>query len=154
MRAGHPPMPARQFSAAGGDWAAFQRCFLSHREMAGWTEEEVLRALPASLDVDALSALITIPQEDRSTLQRALQQMADICGPPSDTQHRYAAWKKDAAEMSPPGPSTLAAPVNERSPAGPDVPQAGPVSADPPPNPADSYDGPATRTHSKTPRFS
>ncbi|XP_061403453.1 uncharacterized protein LOC133339342 isoform X2 [Lethenteron reissneri] len=62
--------------------------------MAGWMEEEVLRALPAALDDDALAALITIPREDRSLLQRTLQQMADIYGLPSNTRHWFAARRK------------------------------------------------------------
>ncbi|CAN0416240.1 unnamed protein product [Lampetra fluviatilis] len=61
-------------------------------------EEEVLRALPAALDDDALAALITIPREDRSLLQRTLQQMADIYGPPSNTRHRFAARRKGVSE--------------------------------------------------------
>ncbi|CAN0412457.1 unnamed protein product [Lampetra fluviatilis] len=51
--------------------------------MAGWSEVEALRALPAALDDDALAALITIPRGDRSTLQQALLRMQAIYGPPA-----------------------------------------------------------------------
>ncbi|CAM9385324.1 unnamed protein product [Lampetra planeri] len=80
---GHMQHP--EFSVAGGDWAAFQRRFISHRMMAGWTEERALRALLAAFDDDAIAAVITIPRADRTTLQQALQRMAEIYGPPSET---------------------------------------------------------------------
>ncbi|CAN0286337.1 unnamed protein product [Lampetra fluviatilis] len=86
--------PRQEFSAAGGDWAAFQRRFLTHQEMAGWTEEEALRALVAAEDDDALTALVTIPWAVRSTLHLVLQCLSEIYGPPSDIRHRFAARRK------------------------------------------------------------
>ncbi|CAN0416856.1 unnamed protein product [Lampetra fluviatilis] len=61
-------------------------------------EAEALRALPAALDDDALPALITIPQLDRSTLQQALRHMQVIYGPPSDSRHRFANRRRGESE--------------------------------------------------------
>ncbi|CAN0435762.1 unnamed protein product [Lampetra fluviatilis] len=83
----------REFSAAGGDWATFQWRFLMNCEMFGWTEAEELWARPAALDDNALAALVTIPPADWATLHQAMQQMAVICGPLSNTHHRFAAWR-------------------------------------------------------------
>ncbi|CAN0287372.1 unnamed protein product [Lampetra planeri] len=95
----HQRLPAlKGFSTAGGDWAAFQHRFMSHREMVGWLEAEALRALPAALDDNALAALITIPQADRSTLQQALGQMQVIYGPQSDSRHRFNNRRKGESE--------------------------------------------------------
>ncbi|CAM9817450.1 unnamed protein product [Lampetra planeri] len=79
----------REFSSTGGDWAAFQRRFLSHQEMVGWSDAQALRALPATLDDDSLAALISIPKRQRATLQAALQRLSDVYGPPSATRHQF-----------------------------------------------------------------
>ncbi|CAN0413778.1 unnamed protein product [Lampetra fluviatilis] len=52
--------------------------------MSGWTDEEVLRAIPETLDNDALATLITTPKSARATLKSALQLLATVYGPPSD----------------------------------------------------------------------
>ncbi|CAN0173911.1 unnamed protein product [Lampetra planeri] len=88
----------KEFSAAGGDWATFQHRFLAHQEMAGSSEAEALRALPAALDDDALAPLITAPKAERSTLQQVLRHMSTIYGPPSDIRHRFADRRKGEAE--------------------------------------------------------
>ncbi|XP_075919984.1 uncharacterized protein LOC142922927 [Petromyzon marinus] len=79
----------REFTSEGGDWAAFQRRFLSHQEMVGWSDAQALRALPATLDDDALASLLTIPRQQRATLQSALRRMSDVYGPPSDVRSRF-----------------------------------------------------------------
>ncbi|CAN0253784.1 unnamed protein product [Lampetra planeri] len=66
----------KEFSAARGDWVAFKRQFQTNCDLAGWTEAEVMRALPAALD-DTLAAFLTIPPSERATLQ-AFAQMAAI----------------------------------------------------------------------------
>ncbi|CAM9572554.1 unnamed protein product [Lampetra planeri] len=73
----------REFSSTGGDWAAFERRFLSHQEMVGWSDAQALRALPATLDDDSLAALISIPKRQRATL---LWRLSDVYGPPSATR--------------------------------------------------------------------
>ncbi|CAN0119854.1 unnamed protein product [Lampetra fluviatilis] len=84
--------------ARGGDLAAFARRFVSNCEMAGWTVDVALRALPSTLDDVALATFLTIPQKDRSTLQQALDQMALVYGPPSETRHRFTSRKREADE--------------------------------------------------------
>ncbi|CAM9707798.1 unnamed protein product [Lampetra fluviatilis] len=83
-------LPALQeFVSSGGDWGGFQRRFLAHQEMAGWTDNEALRALPAMLDSDALGTLTAAPRSARSTLQSALQVLATVYGPPSDCRQLF-----------------------------------------------------------------
>ncbi|CAN0199371.1 unnamed protein product [Lampetra planeri] len=60
----------KAFCTAGGDLTAFERRFFSNCDMAGWTEEEGLCALPAILDDDSLAAFITIPRGDHATFQQ------------------------------------------------------------------------------------
>ncbi|CAN0251104.1 unnamed protein product [Lampetra planeri] len=88
----------REFSATGGDWAAFQRHFLINCETAGWTEDEVLRVLSAALNNDALAALVTILPADHTTLHQATQQMVATYGLPFNTHHRFAAWSRGDTE--------------------------------------------------------
>ncbi|CAM9804630.1 unnamed protein product [Lampetra planeri] len=78
-------LPVLMAFQAEGDWGAFQRRFLAHQEMSGWTDAEALRALPATLNDDALATLMATPRSDRSTLHAALQLMARVYGPPSAT---------------------------------------------------------------------
>ncbi|CAM9528892.1 unnamed protein product [Lampetra planeri] len=68
----------REFVAAGGDWTAFQRRFAATRARAGLSDEEALRALPTTLDDDALVAFDSIPPADRATLPQAYTQLAAI----------------------------------------------------------------------------
>ncbi|CAN0119718.1 unnamed protein product [Lampetra fluviatilis] len=75
----------KAFCTAGGDLTAFEQRFFSNCDMAGWTEEEGLCALPAILDDDSLAAFITIPRGDHATFQQVLKHMAAIYRPPSDT---------------------------------------------------------------------
>ncbi|XP_075926286.1 uncharacterized protein LOC142929264 [Petromyzon marinus] len=79
----------KEFVSDGGDWGAFQRRFLAHQEMAGWTDNEALSALPAMLDDDALATLITAPRSTRSTLQSALQVLTIVYGPSSDCRKLF-----------------------------------------------------------------
>ncbi|CAN0179594.1 unnamed protein product [Lampetra fluviatilis] len=88
----------REFSATGGDWAAFQRHFLINCETAGWTEDEVLRVLSAALNNDALAALVTILPADHTTLHQAMQQMVATYGLPFNTHHRFAARSRGDTE--------------------------------------------------------
>ncbi|CAN0391947.1 unnamed protein product [Lampetra fluviatilis] len=55
---------------------AFARRFVANVEMAGWTADVALQALPSTLDDSALATFFIIPRKDRSTLQKALDRMA------------------------------------------------------------------------------
>ncbi|XP_075925949.1 uncharacterized protein LOC142929173 [Petromyzon marinus] len=57
--------------------------------MVGWSDAQALRALPVTLDDDALASLLTIPRHKRVTLQLALRRMSDVYGPPSDVHSRF-----------------------------------------------------------------
>ncbi|CAN0401107.1 unnamed protein product [Lampetra fluviatilis] len=57
----------KEFVAMGGIWEAFRRCFAATCDLAGWTEEEVLWALPTAFDDDALAAFDAIPSDEKST---------------------------------------------------------------------------------------
>nr|XP_032809957.1 uncharacterized protein LOC116942319 isoform X1 [Petromyzon marinus]XP_032809968.1 uncharacterized protein LOC116942319 isoform X1 [Petromyzon marinus]XP_032809977.1 uncharacterized protein LOC116942319 isoform X1 [Petromyzon marinus] len=87
------------FTADAGDWGAFQRRFLAYQEMSGWSDDEALRALPATMDDDALATLVSAPRSRRSTLQAALQLMATVYWPPSVSRHHFHEWRKGAKEM-------------------------------------------------------
>ncbi|CAM9746768.1 unnamed protein product [Lampetra fluviatilis] len=73
--------------------AVFHRRFTVTCTMAGWTDSEALRALPTTLDDDALAAFFAIPTEDRTMLQESLTQLAGIFDPPSNMHHRFAAHR-------------------------------------------------------------
>ncbi|CAM9616292.1 unnamed protein product [Lampetra fluviatilis] len=88
------------FKADGGDWGAFQRRFLAHQEMSGWSDTTALRALPAMLDDDALAAFTSAARSSRSTLQAALHLMAKVFGPPSTCRHQFYDRRKVAGEMT------------------------------------------------------
>ncbi|CAM9403418.1 unnamed protein product [Lampetra fluviatilis] len=88
----------REFMVAGGDWVAFQRHFLAHQEMVGWSDAEVLLVLPAALDDHALAALITILKPERATMHLALRRMSKVYGPPSDINHHFAVRRWTSAE--------------------------------------------------------
>ncbi|CAM9483495.1 unnamed protein product [Lampetra planeri] len=57
--------PLKEFVGEDVDWGGFQRRFIAHQEMAQWTDDEALRALPAMLDSDALA---TLPRRRERTL--------------------------------------------------------------------------------------
>ncbi|XP_078721350.1 uncharacterized protein LOC144937779 [Lampetra fluviatilis] len=88
------------FKADGGDWGAFQRRFLAHQEMSGWSDTTALRALPAMLDDDALAAFTSAPRSSRSTLQAALHLMAKVFGPPSTCRHQFYERRKMVGETT------------------------------------------------------
>ncbi|CAN0256575.1 unnamed protein product [Lampetra fluviatilis] len=88
------------FKADGGDWGAFQRRFLAHQEMSGWSDTTALRALPAMLDDDALAAFTSAARSSRSTLQAALHLMAKVFGPPSTCRHQFYDRRKVAGETT------------------------------------------------------
>ncbi|CAN0364729.1 unnamed protein product [Lampetra fluviatilis] len=88
------------FKADGGDWGAFQRRFLAHQEMSGWSDTIALRALPATLDDDALAAFTSAPRSSRSTLQAALHLMAKVFGPPSTCRHHFYERRKLVGETT------------------------------------------------------
>ncbi|CAM9559954.1 unnamed protein product [Lampetra planeri] len=88
------------FKADGGDWGAFQRRFLAHQEMSGWSDTTALRALPAMLDDDALAAFTSAARSSRSTLQDALHLMAKVFGPPSTCRHQFYDRRKVAGETT------------------------------------------------------
>ncbi|CAM9637042.1 unnamed protein product [Lampetra planeri] len=88
----------KSFSAAGGDWVAFSRRFTVTCALVGWTDREVLQALPTALDEAALGAFFSISAEYRATLQQALMQMAGIFDLPSSMCHRYAMRQWEEAE--------------------------------------------------------
>ncbi|CAN0410966.1 unnamed protein product [Lampetra fluviatilis] len=92
-------LPALQvFVSSGGDWGGFQRRFVAHQEMAGWTDNEALCALPAMLDGDALGTLTAAPRSARSMLQSALQVLATVYGPPSDCRQLFYERQKGDKE--------------------------------------------------------
>ncbi|XP_061417595.1 uncharacterized protein LOC133348671 isoform X1 [Lethenteron reissneri] len=92
-------LPSLQvFTAKGGDWAAFSRRFVANAETAGWSADIALRALPSALDDVALATFLLIPRRQRSTLQEALDRMALVYGPPSETRHRFASRRREADE--------------------------------------------------------
>ncbi|CAN0421548.1 unnamed protein product [Lampetra planeri] len=88
------------FKADGGDWGAFQRRFLAHQEMSGWSDTTALCALPAMLDDDALAAFTSAARSSRSTLQAALHLMAKVFGPPSTCRHQFYDRRKVAGETT------------------------------------------------------
>ncbi|XP_075908910.1 uncharacterized protein LOC142905724 [Petromyzon marinus] len=57
--------------------------------MSGWTDNEALHALPATLDDDALATLITALKSACATLQSALRVLDTIYGPPSDCRQLF-----------------------------------------------------------------
>ncbi|CAN0287156.1 unnamed protein product [Lampetra planeri] len=81
--------PLKEFVGADGDWGGFKRRFIAHQEMANWTDDEALRALPAMLDNDALATLTSAPMEKRATLHLALQLLSAVYGPPSDCRQLF-----------------------------------------------------------------
>ncbi|CAM9292505.1 unnamed protein product [Lampetra fluviatilis] len=90
--------PLKEFVGEEGDWGGFQRRFLTHQEMAQWTDAEALRALPALLDSDALATLTSAPKERRSTLQTAMQLLAAVYGLPSDCRQLFYDRQRGAKE--------------------------------------------------------
>ncbi|CAM9336749.1 unnamed protein product [Lampetra fluviatilis] len=88
----------REFAVVGGDWAAFQQRFSATCELAGWTDVEALRALPNTLDDDALAAFYAIPPTDRTTLSQAYAQMAAIFDPPSNVHQKFATRRRGEIE--------------------------------------------------------
>ncbi|XP_061429556.1 uncharacterized protein LOC133356194 [Lethenteron reissneri] len=88
------------FKAEGGDWGAFQRRFLAHQEMSGWSDATALRALPAMLDDNALAAFRSAPRSARSTLKAALGLMAKVYGPPSACRHQFYRRRKGDTETT------------------------------------------------------
>ncbi|XP_061436185.1 uncharacterized protein LOC133361278 [Lethenteron reissneri] len=88
------------FKADGGDWGAFQRRFIAHQEMSGWSDTTALRALPAMLDDDALAAFTSAPRSSRSTLQAALHLLAKVFGPPSTCRHQFYDRRKVVGETT------------------------------------------------------
>ncbi|XP_061436599.1 uncharacterized protein LOC133361639 [Lethenteron reissneri] len=81
--------PLKEFIGAEGDWGGFRRRFLAHQEMARWSDEEALCALPALLDGDALAALTSAPKEKRATLPMALQLLAGVYGPSAECRQQF-----------------------------------------------------------------
>ncbi|CAN0339678.1 unnamed protein product [Lampetra planeri] len=57
----------KEFTAASGGWV-----FLTNADLAGWTEVEALRALPAALNDDALVMFLIIPPSEKATLTQTL----------------------------------------------------------------------------------
>ncbi|XP_078466775.1 uncharacterized protein LOC144730090 [Lampetra planeri] len=97
----HQRLPAlKAFSSEGGEWAAFERRFVSLIETSGWSEYEALQGLPAMLDDDSLAALLAVPRAKRAMLTDALHQMRLIYGPPSEARHRFHARRKKASESA------------------------------------------------------
>ncbi|CAM9352802.1 unnamed protein product [Lampetra fluviatilis] len=90
--------PLKEFVAEEGDWGGFQRRFLAHQEMAGWSDDEALCALPALLDGDALAALTSASRDKRSTLQTALQLLAGVYGPSAECRQRFYDRQRGAKE--------------------------------------------------------
>ncbi|CAN0339978.1 unnamed protein product [Lampetra planeri] len=90
--------PLKEFVGGEGDWGGFQRRFLAHQEMAKWTDDEALRALPAMLDSDALATLTSTPRAKHATLQMALQLLAAVYGPPSDCRQLFYDRQRGAKE--------------------------------------------------------
>ncbi|XP_078474063.1 uncharacterized protein LOC144735528 [Lampetra planeri] len=88
----------QEFAAAGGDWEVFCLRFSVNFEVARWTEEEALRALPLVLDDDALAAFDAIPDNDKATLTQALQQMGAIFAPLSMQRHKFAMLRREEDE--------------------------------------------------------
>ncbi|CAM9303131.1 unnamed protein product [Lampetra fluviatilis] len=60
--------------------------FLTNAGLAGWTETDALKALPAVLDDNALAAVLTIPPSGRSTLTQMFDKMAAVFAPPLNTR--------------------------------------------------------------------
>ncbi|CAN0395011.1 unnamed protein product [Lampetra planeri] len=83
----HRRLPlVREFTAAGGDWEAFQCRFSTSCTLAGWTQDEALKALPTSL---ALAVFYAIPPVWQSMLSLAFKEMAAIHDPPSSVRNRF-----------------------------------------------------------------
>ncbi|CAN0371862.1 unnamed protein product [Lampetra fluviatilis] len=90
--------PLKEFVGAEGDWGGFQRRFIAHQEIARWSDDEALCALPALLDADALAALTSAPKEKRSTLPKALQLLAGVYGPSAECREQFYERKRGEKE--------------------------------------------------------
>ncbi|CAM9596800.1 unnamed protein product [Lampetra planeri] len=66
----HAAAAVSQFSAAGGDWAAFHQWFAATCELAGQSVEAP-HILPTDVDDAALAAFFSIPEMDRTMLRQA-----------------------------------------------------------------------------------
>nr|XP_032829550.1 uncharacterized protein LOC116953440 [Petromyzon marinus] len=87
----------KEFVSDGGDWGAFERRFLAH-QMSGWTDDEALHALPATLDDDAHTTLTTAPKAARTMLQSALRVLTTVYGPLSDCRQAFYEWRRGQKE--------------------------------------------------------
>ncbi|CAM9542532.1 unnamed protein product [Lampetra planeri] len=58
--------------------------------LAGWSEKEALRALPAALDEGTLAAFLSILPLERSSLMQAFDQLVSIYEPPLVAHHKVA----------------------------------------------------------------
>ncbi|CAN0105731.1 unnamed protein product [Lampetra planeri] len=75
----------KEFIAAGGDWSTFTWRYEAAFRSVHWMEDAALVALPTVLDDDALAVFRSIPLE-KSMLQGAHAEMAEVYEPPSDTR--------------------------------------------------------------------
>ncbi|CAN0296812.1 unnamed protein product [Lampetra planeri] len=88
----------REFAAAGEDLEAFKRHFSANCTLAGWTEAKALKALPTTLDDDALAAFYAIPPGERTTLFQVFAQMAAVYDLLSSVRHKFIARRRGEAE--------------------------------------------------------
>ncbi|CAM9642246.1 unnamed protein product [Lampetra planeri] len=96
----HRRLPfVREFTAAGGDCEVFKPCFSTSCTLVGRMEEEALKALPTSLNNNALAAFYVIPPAQRSMLQQAFKDMAAVHDPPSSVHNRFAEHQRGETEM-------------------------------------------------------
>ncbi|CAM9771785.1 unnamed protein product [Lampetra fluviatilis] len=90
----------KEFIAASGDWVAVKRQFLTNADVAGWSEADALKALPADLDDDTLAAFLASPLSERSTLTQAFYQMAAVFEPPLNTHQKFAMRRRGDGESA------------------------------------------------------
>ncbi|CAM9876611.1 unnamed protein product [Lampetra planeri] len=97
----------------------------------GWSEEEALRALPTTLDDDALEVFRAVPEERRAMLQEANGEMAAVFDPPSSS---VPAAERDGAGFSGDGENASVGAIDGGRVAncgggGADLPVGGPMPA-------------------------
>ncbi|CAN0342128.1 unnamed protein product [Lampetra planeri] len=91
--------PVGPFVAKGGNWLFFQARFDAAYQLVRWPEkEEALCALPTCLDARALQAFLSILPADKSTLQSAYHQMAEVFEPPSAACLKFTARRREEGE--------------------------------------------------------
>ncbi|CAM9511297.1 unnamed protein product [Lampetra fluviatilis] len=111
----HAAAAVSQFSAAGGDWAAFHQWFAATCELAGQSVEAP-HILPTDVDDAALAAFFSIPEMDRTMLRQAYAQLAAIFDQPSNVRQKFGTAREPQGSQEPPPAEVVTAAKTKRSP--------------------------------------